>query len=343
MATIEQRTEGTWQVRIRKKGYPATVKTFLNKRDAESWARMTESEMERGLWRDTTKAESTTLADAIRRYMAEVTSKKRSIESESSTMRVWLATPLAKLSLARITSEDIAKLRDEWMKSYAPATVVRRMTPIAHLFVTAKKEWGLTTLVSPFDSVKKPAVSNERTRRVSEDEIVRICAATKSVVLPSVIKLAVETAMRRGEMTKIIWKNVDLKSRTVYLPKTITKNGFERTVPLSTAAIVVLSGLPRNINGRVFSIRADAVTQAFDRAVLRARASYEKECEEQGSEPDTDFLVDLHPHDLRHEATTRLADKFAMHELAKITGHRDTRMLLRYYHPSAEDFAKRLA
>ncbi len=64
---------------------------------------------------------------------------------------------------------------------------------------------------------------------------------------------------------------------------------------------------------------------------------------EPGIEPDTDFLVDLHPHDLRHEATTRLADKFAMHELAKITGHRDTRMLLRYYHPSAEDLAKRLA
>jgi len=48
-------------------------------------------------------------------------------------------------------------------------------------------------------------------------------------------------------------------------------------------------------------------------------------------------------HDLRHEATTRLADKFALHELAKITGHRDTRMLLRYYHPRAEDLAKRLA
>ncbi len=77
--------------------------------------------------------------------------------------------------------------------------------------------------------------------------------------------------------------------------------------------------------------------------VLRARATYEKECVEQGIEPDTDFLVDLHPHDLRHEATTRLADKFAMHELAKITGHRDTRMLLRYSHPSAEDLAKRLA
>lgn len=343
MATITQKPSGSWQAKIRKTGYAPVSKTFLTRCDAESWARKTESEIERGLWHDTTKAETTTLADAIHRYSDEVTSRKKSKESELSTMRVWLSTPLAKLSLARITSEGIAKLRDEWMKTYAPATVVRRMTPIAHMFVTAKKEWGMTSLVNPFDSVKKPTVSNERTRRVSEGEIARVCAATKSVVLPSIVKLAVETAMRRGEMTKIIWKNVDLKSRTVYLPKTITKNGFERTVPLSTAAVAVLSGLPRNINGRVFSIRADAVTQAFDRAVLRARATYEKECVEQGIEPDTDFLVDLHPHDLRHEATTRLADKFAMHELAKITGHRDIRMLLRYYHPSAEDLAKRLA
>lgn len=306
---------------------------------------MSESEMERELWRDTTKAESTTLEDAIHKYMAEVTSKKRSIESELLTMRVWLATPVAKLSLARITSEDIAKPRDGWMKTYAPATVVRRMTPLAHLFVTAKKEWGMTSLVNPFDSVKKPTVSNERTRRVSEDEIARVCAATKSGLLPSIVKLAVETAMRRGEMTKMIWKNVDLNpsGRTIYLPKTITKNSFERTVPLSTAAVAVLSGLPRNINGKVFSIRADAVTQAFDRAVLRARATYEKECAEQGAEPDANLLADMNFHDLRHEAKTRLADKFALHELAKITGHRDTRMLLRYYHLRDEDLAKRLA
>jgi integrase len=54
------------------------------------------------------------------------------------------------------------------------------------------------------------------------------------------------------------------------------------------------------------------------------------------------LLVDLHFHDLRHEATSRLAEKFQLHELMKITGHKDTRMLARYYHPRAEDMARRL-
>ncbi|WP_239005636.1 tyrosine-type recombinase/integrase, partial [Salmonella enterica] len=47
-------------------------------------------------------------------------------------------------------------------------------------------------------------------------------------------------------------------------------------------------------------------------------------------------------HDLRHEATSRLAEIFPMHELTKITGHKDPRMLMRYYHPKAEDLALKL-
>jgi integrase len=53
-------------------------------------------------------------------------------------------------------------------------------------------------------------------------------------------------------------------------------------------------------------------------------------------------LVDLNFHDLRHEATSRLAEKLPMHELMKMTGHKDPKMLARYYHPRAEDTAKKL-
>ena len=53
-------------------------------------------------------------------------------------------------------------------------------------------------------------------------------------------------------------------------------------------------------------------------------------------------MDDLHFHDLRHEATSRLAEKLALHELMKVTGHKDTRMLARYYHPRAEDLARKM-
>lgn len=87
-------------------------------------------------------------------------------------------------------------------------------------------------------------------------------------------------------------------------------------------------------------IRSDIVTHAFERAVKRARRRYEDECKEAGTRQDPKYLTDLRFHDLRHEATSRLAAIFSMHELTKITGHKDPRMLMRYYHPRAKDLAK---
>jgi integrase len=48
-------------------------------------------------------------------------------------------------------------------------------------------------------------------------------------------------------------------------------------------------------------------------------------------------------HDLRHEATSRLARIYPVHELARITGHKTLGMLMRYYHPTAEELGERLA
>lgn len=151
------------------------------------------------------------------------------------------------------------------------------------------------------------------------------------------------------------WVHVDLKRRVAHLPA--TKNGDARDVPLSPRAVAVLQAL-RDTQAsagkktlehdeiaradRVFTIRADAVTRAFERAVARARAKYLDICKEAGRRPNPKFLTDLRFHDLRHEATSRLASIFPLHELTKITGHKDPRMLMRYYHPKAEDLAKRL-
>ena len=66
------------------------------------------------------------------------------------------------------------------------------------------------------------------------------------------------------------------------------------------------------------------------RAVGRARKLYLDECKTAGQRPDGSFLTDLRFHDLRHEATSRLASIFPIHELTKITGHKDPRMLMRY-------------
>jgi integrase len=130
--------------------------------------------------------------------------------------------------------------------------------------------------------------------------------------------------MRRGELLALQWKHIDLVKRVAFLP--MTKNGESRTVPLSRNAVAVLQGLPRSIDGVVFPITANAVKLAFVRAVNACK------------------LVDLHFHDLRHTATSRLAEKLPnIIELSRVTGHKDVRMLSRYYHVTAEALALKIA
>lgn len=106
------------------------------------------------------------------------------------------------------------------------------------------------------------------------------------------------------------WEHVDLARRVVHPPQ--INNGHARDVPLSSRAVGLLKSLQRNINGRVFDMRENAVTRVFDRVCKRAG------------------IEGLRLYDLGHEATSHLADKLQMQELAKVMGHRDTRVLIRY-------------
>jgi integrase len=376
MPTIRKRGHYQWEAQVRRRGYPAQSKTFNTKAEAEAWASMIESEMSRGVWVSRSEAEATTLYEALKRYEEEISLSKKGAAQEMSVLKTCKAVDLAKRPLATIRSVDVAKLRDEWLKDYKPATVLRRLAVLSHVFSIARKEWGMESLSNPIELIRKPQANNARTRRIAvnaapvstvsgdkselhrgaeDGELERVANASGSALLPSIIWLAVETAMRRGEIVSLLWVNVDLNRRVVHLPS--TKNGEARDVPLSSRAVAVLQTLKdardrakddtseddENDAGRVFEIRSDAVTRAFERAVARARKLYVDESKAIKQRLDYKFLTDLRFHDLRHEATSRLASIFPMHELTKITGHKDPRMLMRYYHPRAEDLAKRLS
>ncbi|BBF65303.1 site-specific integrase [Acidithiobacillus sp. 'AMD consortium'] len=102
-----------------------------------------------------------------------------------------------------------------------------------------------------------------------------------------------------------------------------SKTGDPRRVPLSSRALAVLDALPRRMDGEVWGVRADSITQAFARACHRAG------------------IEDLRFHDLRHEATSRFFEKgLNPMQVAAITGHKTLQMLKRYTHLRAEDLAK---
>lgn len=340
MASIYKRGPYQWQVLIRRKGFPSQAKVFETKSEAETWAATIESEMGRGGFVSQKEAENTTLSEALDRYEREVTVKKKG-HQEKNLIKKWKSHPLSKRFLSTIRGKDIAEYRDTRLKEVSPNTVRLDLALLSHLFTIAVKEWGMAGLVNPVMQIRKPKLPQGRDRRLLPGELDRILSASESPVLSDLVRFAIETAMRRSELAGMTWDRVDLKKRTVTLLD--TKNGEKRTVPLSTEAVRILSSLPRIINGEVWGMEPDSITQAFIRAVSRARATYEKKCEEKEEKSDPSFLVDLHFHDLRHEATSRIFEKgFNVMEVATITGHKTLQMLKRYTHLKAEDLAERL-
>ncbi|EAY56023.1 MAG: putative phage integrase [Leptospirillum rubarum] len=344
MATFEKRGDLQWRVKIRRRGFPLQTRTFNTKAEAEAWARSIETEMDRGSFVDRSEAENTTLSEALDRYAREISPHKKGSYQELCRIENLKTHSLGKRFIAQIRGSDIALYRDERLKMVAAATVRLELAIISHLFEIARKEWGMESLNNPVRIVNLPKKSESRDRRLllgEEEKILEFCEIYGGD-LPHIVRLALETGMRRGEIVGMTWEHVNLKKNTVLIPK--TKNGEKRTVPLSKKAVEILKGLSRRIGGRVWEITEEhSVTTAFRRAISRARSTYEKECQEKRIKPDPSFLLNLTFHDLRHEATSRFFEKgLNPMQVAAITGHKTLQMLRRYTHLRAEDLAKML-
>lgn len=349
MASIEKRGD-VWRVRIVRKGHPAVTRSFPTRRDCEKFAAITEADMARGVFNQTS-VEQVTLRELLQHYLEAVTPGKRGKVEEAGRISTLLKTesaarPMLDKVVASLSGSDVAKWRDKRIKEgAAPATVVREWSILSHCLEVARMEWGHVGMTNPFKAVRKPTIQNARSRRVTPEELDAICTASGSTELALLLRLGVETGARRGELLAIQWRDVNLKTRTARLHDGTTKNGHGRTLPLSPAALKIFSNMVRRIDGgAVFSLRPDSVSQAFRRAVARARKNYEASLAAQGKQPDPCFLVGLKFHDSRHEACSRLAERgFSTLEIASVSGHRTVQLLSRYVHLNPEDLARKLA
>ena len=326
MASLRKRGPYQWQAQVRKKGQPAQSKTFETRAAAERWARAIEVEMDNGAFVSRAEAESTTLKELLERYLVEVTPRKKGAAPESNRLRLFMRHSLAQRVVAGVRGVDIARWRDERLRTVKPATVKRDLVLIGHVFEVARKEWGIY-VQNPVRDIKLPAGDRPRDRRLQAGEerrLLNACRKARNRNLLPMVQLALETAMRQGELIRLRWEHIDLQRQVAYLPD--TENGETRSVPLSSIAIGVFRTVPRSLSGQVFpGLTTEAVKRAYIRAVRRAE------------------IEDLRFHDLRHEATTRLFEKgLNIMEVATITGHKDLRMLRRYTHLKAEDLARKL-
>jgi integrase len=345
MASIDKLPSGRWRARVRRKDNRPITRTFERWEDATAFARRVESEQERGVWKDNAVADATPLGDGVDRYEKKVTPGKKSAGREQSMIGIIRddaqALGILDKPMSKIDGGDLAELRDKWKADgVTPATIVRRMAIVSHLYSVARDEWKMKGLLNPARDVKLPKVRNRRKRRITPAELEAIITASESVEFPAFARLLCETAMRRGELQALTWERVNLRARVALLPD--TKNDEDRDVPLSKAAVAILRARPKPHAGRVFTITADAFSKAFRRARARARRQYEAECKAHQRRPSPTFLVGMRMHDERHEATSRLADKLHILDLAAVTGHKDLRTLQRYYHADAKALAKKI-
>lgn len=340
MATILKTAHG-WQAQVARRVDGKAVrkaKTFKTKREAQVWAR----EFEVGIASGTDSSD--TMRQVFDRYALERSKGKKGERWEVIRLNRFAADlvsgkPLGEYVIGDVTTADLVAWRDMHLNRISektgrpikPATVSRELNLLKHVFVTATKEWELIR-VNPMADVKSPKRAKRRKRRVYQDEVDKLTEAldlttspwvTEKQITGAMFLFAIETAMRSGEIRDITNRHVS--GNVVHLPE--TKNDHSRDVPLTTRALEILEAVRNgntDSNARPFNIDAESRDSVFRAAVKRSK------------------IENLHFHDTRHEAITRLAKRLEILDLARVTGHKNLNELLTYYEASGDELAERL-
>ena len=322
MASIRKRGN-KWQAQVRRTGFPAYTKTFASKSAATHWTNNIEQRLAVAV---PTKSDARRLACLVERYLIEVTPMKRCASIEQSILRAFLRTPLAQIRLKDLTVQHVAAYRDERKARVTGSTIIREFSLLARCLSVAEREWQIHVPVNAFRDVEKPRANAPRNRRLAAGELDRLLEAARSSRSPymePLIIVALETAMRQGELLKLHWHHIDPQNRQCSVVE--SKNGFGRSVPLTEVAMDVLAKQPFDPGVPIFRASYSAVRQAWRRVTRKAQ------------------VTDLHFHDLRHEAISRLVEVgLTLPEVGAISGHRDTRTLLRYAHPDSRLLVSKL-
>lgn len=241
MATI-RKLRGRWQAQVRRRGMKPRAKSFDSKVEAEKWARDLEAQVDRfGSAPDTKILESTTLGDLMERYQREVSPLKRGSVQEIQRIDVLRRHELAYRTMVGLSQQDIASFRDERLQHVAASTTVRELAILSHVVEVSIRDWGLPLNRNVVKMVRRPAIRNERSRRLTGDEeqhLLAGCDAGKTPCLKTLLIVAIETGMRRSELLGLRWVDISHNRRVATLH--MTKNGEGREVPLSQRAFQAL-------------------------------------------------------------------------------------------------------
>ena len=323
-----------WRAQIRRKGSPVYVKTFGTKTAAERWARQIEADIDQGRVPTPTAVVGrvVVLSDVIQAYR-ELRDKSRPI-SDSSTehyMLRHLQDGLGDRNAARLTPQDLvgycSARKEQGAGPYTCNMEVGKLGTVLRYGAIAAK----LTLPDVVGQAR-PLLTHlgliggggKRERRPTEDELLRLVEYLErehGALYADVVRFAVLTAMRRGEITRLRWDDVDAAKKLVLVrdrkhPR--KKAGNNEWIPLLGDAWAVVQ---RQAKGElIFPVHEQTLSKYF-RWACQALS-----------------IPDLHFHDLRHEGTSRLFEQgYEVQQVALVTGHKDWRHLKRYTNLKPED------
>lgn len=314
--------DGKWRALIRRQGHKPISKRFDTKAKAAEWARGIEAQIDAGMAPKVPSRQ--TVGDLIGEYR-RLRSLQRPILDTSNEHYVLrqLAANLGELRADALTVDDLVgwaqRRRDEGAGAY---TVNCDLSKLGTVFRYAGN--GLPDVIGE----ARPKLTylgligggGMRERRPTLDELQRITAwlaENRGQLFADVVEFGVHTAMRRGEMARILWADVDADKRMVLVrdrkdPR--KKVGNDQWVPLLPDAWALLQR----------QARTDDEPRIFPRDAQTMSKYFREACVALG-------IPDLHIHDLRHEGTSRLFEAgFPIQEVALVTGHKDWRHLRRY-------------
>ena len=272
--------------------------------------------------------------ELITKYIDEVAPSHKGADKEISRLHKLMNDypKLMQKPITDVNQLDMIELRNDRLSKVSPSTVGRDLGVLGGVFKYARQELRILK-TSPLLDVAKPTQAPHRERRITQEEINTILLGfnydatyqplTKRQQVAWAFLFALETAMRASEITNMQWCNV--YEDHVLLPD--TKNGTARKVPLSKRAVELLKLMNGLDSERVMTITQDSNALSHDFWDVVSKKLNMK---------------DLNFHDTRHEATTRLAQKLPIQDLAKVTGHKDLKMLMRYYNPTVDELADKI-
>jgi len=366
MANITKCPYG-FQLRIVHKLLPKPLwATFDTREAAEQYGRQLEGLLAQGivpaalLERETPKQEIWTVQRCIVEYL-----RHNSVPLSDQKLLGTIMPSIAKLSTASLNyAWAEAWVRDmKRIDHLAPGTIRKRQGALARCFDWMTRKHAEIMAQNPLRLLKrgfasyteadsealaahgkKVRVDEERDRRLADDEEAKIVAYLQDRADERLLfELALHTAMRMRECYTLHSAQVNLVKRTIFLER--TKNGSSRQVPLPTPMVALLSEYVSKHREAIAS-RGDRVlpfwdgnldVQALDVATRNLSIRFARIFRLAG-------VPGLHFHDLRHEATCRLYERTTLSDvlIAKITGHKDIRMLRRYASLRGSDLAAHL-